>query len=92
MVSNGAARNARELAGVSSRRRAHGGRVSGERGEAERSGRVHSARGVAVDVMRALGADERGHRRRTDDIWRTGGALAIPDGELGFDSENTATD
>ena len=64
---------------------ARGARQSG-------SGRVHSARGVAVDVMRALGADERGHRRRTDDIWRTGGALAIPDGELGFDSEKTATD
>jgi len=56
-----------------------------------RSGRVHSARGDVVDFMHALGADERGHRRRTDDIWRTGGALAIPDGELGFDSENMAT-
>jgi hypothetical protein len=42
--------------------------------------------------MRTLGADERGHHRRTDDIWRTGGALAIPDGELGFDSEKSVTD
>ena len=64
---------------------ARGARQSG-------SGRVHSARGDAVDVMRALGADERGHHRRTGDIWRTGGALAIPDGELDFDSEKTATD
>ena len=64
---------------------ARGARQSG-------SGRVHSARGNAVEVMRALGADERGHRRHTDDIWRTGGVLAIPDGELGFDSEKTATD
>jgi len=43
---------------------------------------IHSAQGVAVDDMRALGADERGHRRRTGAIWRTGGALDIPDGEL----------
>ena len=55
------------------------------------SGRVHSARGDAVDVMRALGADERGHRWRTDDIWQTDGALAIHDGELGFGSEETMT-
>ena len=27
--------------------------------------------------MQALGADERGHHRRTDDIWRTGGALVV---------------
>jgi len=31
------------------------------------NGRVHSARGVAVDDMRALGADERGQEQRTDD-------------------------
>ena len=54
---------------------ARGARQSG-------SGRVHSARGNAVDVMRVLGADERGHRRRTGAIWRTGGALDVPDGEL----------
>ena len=69
MVGNGAAGNARELAGVSSRRRAPGGRVSGERGEAERSGRVHSARGDAVEVMHVTGADKRGQERRTDDKW-----------------------
>ena len=34
-------------------------------GEAEGNGRVHFARGVAVEVMRALGADERGQERRT---------------------------
>ena len=62
------------------------------RGEAERKWTRPLARGVAVDVMRVLGADERGHRRRTDDIWRTGGALAIPDGELGFDLEKSVTD
>ena len=90
-MSNGAARNARELAGVRSRRRAHGGRVSGERGEVERKWTHPLARGVAVDIMRALGADEWGHRRRTGAIWWTGGALAIHDGELGFDSEKTAT-
>ena len=42
MVGKGAAENVRELAGVSSRRRAPGGRVFGEQGEGERSGRVHS--------------------------------------------------
>jgi len=41
--------------------------------------------------MRALEADERGHCRRTGDIWRTDGALAIHDGELGFGSEETMT-
>jgi len=51
------------------------------------SGRVHCVRGVAVEVMRALGADERGHRRCTGAIWRTGVARGIHAGELGFDSE-----
>ena len=91
-MSNGAARNARELAGVSSRRELTAAAFLAREARQSGSGRVHSARGVAVEVMRALGADERGHRRRTDDIWRTGGALAIHDGELGSDSENTMTD
>ena len=56
------------------------------------SGRVHSARGVAVDVMHMLGADERGHRRRTGAIWRTGGALDVPDGELLSKSDLAITD
>jgi hypothetical protein len=56
------------------------------------SGRVHCVRGVAVEVMRALGADERGHRRRTGAIWRTDVARDIHDGELGSDSENMMTD
>ena len=41
--------------------------------------------------MRVLGADERGHRQCTGDIWRTDGALAIHDGALGLDSEGTMT-
>ena len=47
--------------------------------------------GDAMEVMHATEADERGHRWRTDDIWQTDGALAIHDGELGFDSEETTT-
>ena len=64
---------------------ARGARQSG-------SGRVHSARGVAVDVMRVLGADERGHRLRTGTIWWTVVALDIHDGELGSDSGDVITD
>ena len=56
------------------------------------SGRVHCVRGVAVDVMRALGADERGHRWRTGAIWRTGVARDIHDGELGSDSGDVIND
>ena len=36
--------------------------------------------------------DERGHRRCTGAIWRTGVALDIHDGELGSDSGNVITD
>jgi hypothetical protein len=32
--------------------------------------------------MRPLGADEQGHRRRTDNIWRTGVDRDIHAGEL----------
>ena len=60
--------------------RARGARQSG-------SGCVHSARGVAVDVMRALGADERGHRQRTGDIWRTGVDRDIHAGELSCETK-----
>ena len=81
-MSNGAARNARELAGLSSRRELKAAAFLAREARQSGSGRVHSARGDAVEVMRALGADERGHHRRTDDIWRTGGALDVPDGEL----------
>ena len=55
------------------------------------SGRIHCVRGITVEVMRALGADERGHRRRTGAIWRTGVFRDIHAGELGFDSEKTMT-
>ena len=56
------------------------------------NGRVHCVRGVAVEVMRALGADERGHRRRTGAIWRTDVALGVHDGELGSESDHAITD
>ena len=92
MVSKGAARNARELAGVCSQRRAHGGRVSGERGEAERKWTRPLCAGRLVDVMRPLGADERGHRRRTDDIWWTGVDRDIHAGELSSESKLVITD
>ena len=64
---------------------ARGARQSG-------SGRVHSARGVAVDVMRTLGADERGHRQRTGDIWRTGVDRDIHAGELSSESKRAITE
>ena len=56
------------------------------------SGRFHCVRGVAVDVMRALGADKRGHRRRTGDIWRTGVDRDIHAGELSSESDLAITD
>ena len=56
------------------------------------SGRVHSARGVAVDVMRALGADERGHHRCTNDIWWTGVDRNIHAGELSSESKCAIAD
>jgi len=89
LVGNGAAGNARELAGVSSRRRALGGRVTGERGEAERSGRVHSARGDAWTscTRRELTSGTRNGVRMTNV------AVVLPPvghvGELHFDSEET---
>ena len=70
LVDCDAARSAHELAGVSSRRWARCGRVSGERGRGRANGRVHFARDVAVEDMRALGADKRGQERRTDDKCR----------------------
>jgi len=66
LVDSNAARSAFELAGVSSRRRLRCGLVSGEREREEGgNGRVHFARGAAVEVMRMSGANERGQRRRT---------------------------
>ena len=47
------------------------------------SGRVHCVRGIAVEVMRVLGADERGQERRT-------GAVGHVD-ELGLDSVKVMT-
>jgi len=76
-----------ELAMVSSLRAVY-------RRERARKARVDASTllGASPWTSCALGADERGHRRRTGDIWQTDGALAIHDGELGFDSEKTATD
>ena len=76
LVDEDTERSAHELAGVSSRRRARCGRVSGERGRDRANGRVHFAQDVAVEVMHATGADKRGQTRRTVDKWRrssTGG-------------------
>ena len=56
------------------------------------SGRVHCVRGVALEVMHTLGADERGHLRRTGTIWRTGVARDIHDGELGSEPNLAITD
>ena len=64
---------------------ARGARQSG-------SGRVHSARVDAVDVMRVLGADERGHRRCMGDIWRTGVDRDINAGELSSETKLAITD
>jgi len=85
-VDNGAAGNARELAGVAREGELPGGRVSDERCEAERSGRVHSARGDAVEVMHATRADKRGQERRTGDNWRRSSAAGWPrrQAQIGF--------
>jgi len=56
------------------------------------SGRVHCVQGVAVEVIRALGADERGQRRRTGANWRTGVALDVHDGELYSESGDAIND
>jgi hypothetical protein len=42
--------------------------------------------------MHALEADERGHRRRTGDIWRTGVDRDIHAGELSSESNLAITD
>jgi hypothetical protein len=78
LVDGGAVRSAHELAGVSSRRRARCGRVSGEGGRGRASGRVHFARDVAVEVMHATRADKRGQERRAVDKWRRSSAGGRP--------------
>jgi len=42
--------------------------------------------------MRTLGADERGHHRRTGDIWQTGVDRDIHAGELSSESNLAITD
>ena len=59
LVGSDAARSVLELAGVSSQRRLRCGSASGARERERGNGRVHFARGVAVEDMRASGADER---------------------------------
>ena len=56
------------------------------------SGRVHCVQGVAVEVMRTLGADERGQCRRTGANWRTGVALDEHDDELCSESGDAIKD
>jgi len=91
LVGNGVAGNARGLAGVSLRRRALGGRVSGEQGEEERSGRVHYARATpwrSCTRRKLTGRARNGVRAPNVD------AALPPVGhvdELGFDSEETRT-
>ena len=65
-------------------------RGEGERAE-EENGRALSECGAPWRPCQRRRPDERVHRRRTGAIWRTSGALAIHDGELGFGSEETMT-
>ena len=65
LVDSNAARRAFELA--EARKQEGGG-----------NGRVHFARGVAVEVMHAFGADERGQRRRTGTKCRRGADAGRP--------------